>query len=459
MTGAILGDLAAWTWENEPDKFYPQLVSINAHLSVKGKIVLECFNALFDNKEIEREQYERIFGRENYKDKVINALIRSIVIGWIYDVDKDSSPIQKYSLHEDKEDWYATHFLAGLICFLRKGASKKEAAMVKHIGVFRDFVPNWKDVNGSHWKEGNGPLSILVRAWIAFYDSFDFTSAIHNAMQLPGDKHVNGILVGALAGAMYGSDQILLKKKFCKDSEPYHFIQTPDRLQSIVSPLKSYEINARSFFPKNRAFTNVELHQWVEVKSPVKYLDIVINKELARRILKAFDTGWDCRYGFYLDDGFVYVYRSGVLLCRFKLEIGKPIRQIQVANDFDKDAAILGFECAMESVELYWYQASTEEKPANLDYCKYYHGETMCPEIFLNSVKAKFWHGELLFVVHNEKMSKWKRFAKTTKSTLSEKDFQIVEKYSMEELALVYFIKSSYEEWYPFDETNWVYEY
>lgn len=451
MTGALLGDLAAWTWETEPNVFYPKLVSINSQISSKGRVLTACCSALLENKDIEREQYERIFGTETFKEKIVNALVRSIAVGWIFDVDEDSTPIQIYVLHEDKEDWYATHFLARIICALRKGASKNAAALVEHIGTFNDFIPNWKD--------GNGPLSILVRAWIAFYDSFDFTSAIHNAMNLPGDKHINGILVGALAGAMYGSDQILLKKKFCKDIEPYHYIEFPDNLRPTVSVLKSFENNARTFFPKNRALTNVDLHRWEEVKSPVKYLNVVINKELGRRILKAFDTGWDCRYGFYLDDGFVYVYRSGVLLCRFKLEIGEPIQKIQIATDFDKDAAILGFESAIESVDFFWYQTSNEEKPSNLDYCKYYHGETMCPEIFLNSVKAKFWHGELLFVVHNEKMSKWKRIAKNTKSTLGENDFQKVEKYSMEELALVYFIKSSYEKWCPFDVAGWVYEY
>ena len=41
--------------------------------------------------------------------------------------------------------------------------------------------------------------------------------------------------------------------------------------------------------------------------------------ERAERILKAFYTGWDDRYGFYLDDGWIHVYRSFVLLARFRL--------------------------------------------------------------------------------------------------------------------------------------------
>ena len=451
MTGALLGDLAAWTWENEPDKFYPQLVSINSQISSRGKILLDCCNALLDNKDIEYQLYERIFDHVTFKDKEVNALVRSIVVGWIFDAENDVIAIQNYSLHEEKEDWYATNFLAKLICVLRKGATKKEAALVEHIGVFRDFVIDWKD--------GKGPLSILVRAWIAFFDSFDFTSAMHNAMKLPGDKHVNAIIVGGLAGAMYGCDQLLLKKKYDKDTTPYNCIVIPENLRPIVSKFKSFELNARTFFPKNKALTNVELHQWKEIIIAEKYRKLIINKELRRRILKAFDTGWDCRYGFYLDDGRVYVYRSGVLLCRFNLCVGKPIEHFQIVNDVDKSVAILGFESAMDTVEYYWHMASTEEKPKNLDYCKYYHGETRCPEQYQNSVKASFWHGEMLFITHNENMSKWKRIAKKAKSSLSKEGHEMFDKYSIDEFAVILFIKSAYEKWNPYEDTYWIKDY
>lgn len=33
MLGAIIGDLAAWTWENDHESFYPKLVSQEAKLS------------------------------------------------------------------------------------------------------------------------------------------------------------------------------------------------------------------------------------------------------------------------------------------------------------------------------------------------------------------------------------------------------------------------------------------
>ena len=37
-----------------------------------------------------------------------------------------------------------------------------------------------------------------------------------------------------------------------------------------------------------------------------------------RRHIRSSHTGWEYRYGIYLDDGWVYVYRSAVLLSRFR---------------------------------------------------------------------------------------------------------------------------------------------
>ena len=37
-----------------------------------------------------------------------------------------------------------------------------------------------------------------------------------------------------------------------------------------------------------------------------------------RRHIRSSHTGWEYRYGIYLDDGWVYVYRSAVLLARFR---------------------------------------------------------------------------------------------------------------------------------------------
>ena len=44
MLGAIIGDLAAWTWENDHTSFYPQLVSQEAELSDYAHALLVTCN-------------------------------------------------------------------------------------------------------------------------------------------------------------------------------------------------------------------------------------------------------------------------------------------------------------------------------------------------------------------------------------------------------------------------------
>ena len=52
MIGAIIGDLAAWTWENDHERFYPLLISEKAVLSEYGLSVLATSDALDYNPHI-----------------------------------------------------------------------------------------------------------------------------------------------------------------------------------------------------------------------------------------------------------------------------------------------------------------------------------------------------------------------------------------------------------------------
>lgn len=456
MTGAIIGDLAAWTWECDCDAFYPQLVSDKAECSAWGKMLLTAGKILFRDKNISREIYKQSFTFTNGLEQQIGAVMRVIPVAWLYDTEKEvTNAAQIYSLKMDKEDWYASHFMVKLIFALRKGATKKEAAMVDHIDTFRSFTKE------AHWKQSNGVLGMLVRAWMAFYDSFDFTSALHNAMKLPGDKHVNGILVGALAEAMYGCRLRLLKKKFCVQDSPYEYIALPAQLREELAKWQDYERKTRTFFPKNAALTNVELHPWVNIPVPAPYTIMPINKELARRILIAFETGWEHRFGFYLDDGKIYVYRSGFLLCRFQMTIGKPIHNFQIAADFDVKMAQEAFKNAMESVECYWYRLaeSKEVLPEYRRYCKYYHGETMCPLSMKDTISAKFWQGEMMFIVNHQDMETWKQKAKCVKEKLTPDKLQFISQYSEEQFAIILYIEELYSKWCPYDNLEWIYQY
>ncbi len=201
MIGAFIGDLAAWTWQNERDKFYPRLISDKAEKSVYADVLLQTAETIMDNPDITRSEFMRLhqcyFGIGNAKLNAEFDVIRSIAIGWLCDSEL-SHAVHTYCLCDEKEEVYASHFLARLIYALRHGATKNEAAKVEFCGTFRSFTKE------EHWKNGDGILSYLVRAWMSFYDAFDFGSTLHNAVKQPGNITLNCILAGALADAMYG---------------------------------------------------------------------------------------------------------------------------------------------------------------------------------------------------------------------------------------------------------------
>lgn len=316
MLGAIKGDLAAWTWENDHDKFYPQLISENAVLSDYANTLLIASNALLQNPKISSQEYRKLFTFDGWERERIKTVIRAIAVGWIFENREDlQTAIHTYCLYEDKEELYAAHFMAKIIYALRHGATKTEAVNVECLGTFDSFVHD----NG--WQSATGTPGILIRAWNAFNQAFDYTSAIHNAMKLPGDKHINAIFTGAFAEAMYSCEMMFLKKKYKPEGNWYEYIKIPESVTAeymdTIELISQCKEKYRVFFPKNRALTNVERHTWIASENPLK--DLQIDTELRRRILKAFDTDWDNRYGFYLDNGWIYVYRSSVILARFLL--------------------------------------------------------------------------------------------------------------------------------------------
>ena len=306
MTGAIIGDLAAWTWENEHEKFYPSLVAENAQKSRYSDVILFASDTLLNNPGISRNEFMRLylcyFGDKDHETTSRYALLCSIVVGWLYERDKISEAVHSFCLSDEKEALYACHFMAHLICELRHGSTKKEAAQ------------------------------------------------IHNAINQPGDRTLNCILAGALADAMYGSENYFVKEKY----EGGGFINRPEYLDwSVCDKYRKM----RTFFPKNNARTNVERHTWKN--TPCPFSDQVISKELKYRILKAFYTGWEDRYGFYLDDGWIYVYRSFVLLARFQLkELGDGTYRIINYQKNEKtiqiDEGDIAINCAMHTVEHRW---------------------------------------------------------------------------------------------------------
>ena len=212
---------------------------------------------------------------------------------------------------------------------LNEGSSKDEAVTDIPGDIFNYYasgsVHSWRNL-----------LEYTTFAWRCFYYSFDFTSALHNAAKCPANRHLAMVLTGAFADAMYGSGYSMTKMKYGGN---YEYIEFPPSLpNSIVDQLRKIrlsEFNDRHIFKKNEALTNVERHTWTDVDNP--YSDRVINKAFKEIMMKAYRTGWDNRYGVYLDNGWFYVYRSHHLLLRYRLfpqlDSTYRITNLQISND------------------------------------------------------------------------------------------------------------------------------
>lgn len=337
MIGAIIGDLAAWTYEHDRTCFWSHLVSEEAKVSEFGLSVLTTASLISTERSMSKEQAAS-FTRQGFLNYSTSAVeLSPDACQWAASLNCCySSPMFGIMIMRmatcaffgvpDKEMWFETNFekeegytrlfLSQMVTLLRQGMTKDE--VFKNLGgVFSDCQSHW------NWQEDEGMLSYLLHAWDAFYRAFDYTSAIHKAMQMKGNRHLMGAFTGAIAGAMYGCRYNLVKEKYRKDeSSPFEYMTWPKALmKDYPMPMRFIEekaVEGRIFFPKNNAMTNVELHTWQNVENP--FADEVYDEEKKRILLYAFEPDWDNRYGFYWENGWFYVYRSGVLLLRFQLK-------------------------------------------------------------------------------------------------------------------------------------------
>lgn len=377
MLGAIIGDMAAYAWEEGKPVFYDHLIHLDYHDHWVEDTILAAIDA-FNQPDLPIGRHQTT----GYSQYWMTNLIYSIVFGWQATTLEECRQ-NVYRLVASKENWYANHYISQIIFSLRHGDTKRRA---KKVGPFEQMAE-------SHWKEGKGPLSYLIRAWSAFEQSYDFSSSIHNAVKLPGNVHYNCILVGAIASAMYGCKFYIKKKKYCwgdeKITHPLH-VAVSARMEDLI---REQWLN-RVFFPKNHALTDVERHTWSAIKTP--FAGICFSPEMRRRMLKGYSSSIAPFAGVYWDDGWFYVYRHWSVLARFRLTRQQSgsylISQLQAADN-QQDAAD-GLADCIGLLQRAWYKFTDE--PAQQTYlhaCKYYHCEPECP-FAEGSDAAKWWLGE-----------------------------------------------------------------
>lgn len=236
MLGALIGDLAAWTYEHKRECFAKHAIHKNARFSETGfGILATCRiasdalrcpigNSEYDyNKLLEKyldtlhttlgnyEIYDTQKFEKNYEYRM-TPLLDDLILGSILNegsrirnlkIDEDCQGISVQQnewmtiLGADKPDLYNSQ-ISLIIARLLNGLSKEDAL---------------KGTMFIKVQEGeNNPLGYVSLAWDYFEKSSDFWSAIENAVtrsQFPYTRRVTAI-VGALADAMYGCPQITI---------------------------------------------------------------------------------------------------------------------------------------------------------------------------------------------------------------------------------------------------------
>lgn len=354
MIGAVIGDLAAWTWEHDRKCFYERLVSSESRLSgygllpitmwptiyeegsiLKHRLYMTCGKALSHSRAmgIDVPDIWQRWGLTDY-DKAIPfdlkvALIMSAIIDSGYLRESHQKELHWNSFfHGGKQEGYAS-FMMIILRRLNGGETKDKAI----IDIPEPVINYYPSGTVHHWRD---LLEYTTFAWRCFYYSFDFTSALHNAAKCPADRRLAMMLTGAFADAMYGSSYSMTKKKYGGNYEYIEFPPTlPDNLANQLRRIRFVEFNDRYIFKKNDALTNVEMHTWTDVDNP--YSNRMIDQEFKEKMMRAYGTDWDNRYGVYLDNGWFYVYRSHHLLLRYRLttqpDSSYRITDLQISND------------------------------------------------------------------------------------------------------------------------------
>lgn len=315
MLGPIIADLAAWSYEHDCKQFYHHLIADGAELSVYGRAYMgaACQNVV-SFSEVEAEP----IGTPCNCSYMGQWLMWQIMGAFLFKDAPEGMPV----FHNiDKEEGYARFFMRELISSLLHGATKSEA--YHNCTSFEQLSKTWS-WRGTEDVKDEGLLTHVFRAWNAFYHGFDFTSTIRNAVQCPGDIHLIAAIAGAFADAMYGCRYNNIKEKYATDGLTWSFLNVSEQVARAGFPAEMEEQLAqlsyeqRQFFKKNDALTNVERHIWTSAKSTLEHLSF--SERQKTYITKAWVTDWERRYGFYLDDGWMYFYRSHVLICRFQFE-------------------------------------------------------------------------------------------------------------------------------------------
>lgn len=164
MLGAIIGDLAAWTYENDRKCFWSHLVSKEAKISEYGLSVLTTTTLIASDCNMPKEKAIKLAtqGFHNCSKAAVElspgalkwaknlncaygstvfgiGILRMVTCAFFGVPDKE----MWFESTWDKEEGYTRLFLSQMVTSLREGKTKDE--VYKELGsVFKDCRQNWK---------------------------------------------------------------------------------------------------------------------------------------------------------------------------------------------------------------------------------------------------------------------------------------------------------------------------
>lgn len=227
FSGALVGDLAAWTYEHDQECFKERLVSPEAKLSAIGLCIKTELPFFCDGGNYYKHRFytklSYAFNNPNpgtYEDhlnlepwsydyngphigipfKMKQAMITAAFILSGNETEERQKHLDWVSFfHGGKQEHYA-QALMPIIRRLKEGQSKDE--IEKDYPVTLDY---YKSGSVHHWHDY---LEYITFAWRCFYYSHSFNEAIINAAKCSRDRHLTMALAGAFAEAYYGHDSI-----------------------------------------------------------------------------------------------------------------------------------------------------------------------------------------------------------------------------------------------------------
>lgn len=236
MYGAVIGDLAGSIYEYNQLKSVKEikmgkLIENNAFYSDDTILTIAICDAILNNGDYGEYLKKYINEFINYKpqfspyfkspfspslikwgktDKIGNsigngAMMRISPVGYLFNTEEDvikNAYLATIPSHNSKEAVDAATKIALIIYYLRNGLSKEE--IFKKLDI---------DVRYKPFTKFNVTCNETIdNCLYAFYNSSSFEDAIRRTLFMGGDTDTNCAIVGSMAEALYGINDLLIQK-------------------------------------------------------------------------------------------------------------------------------------------------------------------------------------------------------------------------------------------------------